>query len=149
MHCCRTSLDSARQFGMRALEARVTALLAQPRSLRRRPAANDDDLTSREIEVLRLLAIGRSNADIAMVLEISLNTVATHVRNILAKTGCANRTEAAAYAMRHGSRRGCEPGLSRVIISDERRAGPRGSARHRFRRFTARHCRFLGSRTGA
>ena len=52
--------------------------------------------------MLRLLAIGRSNADIAMVLEISLNTVATHVRNILAKTGCANRTEAAAYAMRHG-----------------------------------------------
>jgi len=58
-------------------------------------------LTSREIEVLGLLAIGRSNADIATVLEISLNTVATHVRNILAKTGCANRTEAAAYAMRH------------------------------------------------
>jgi DNA-binding NarL/FixJ family response regulator len=52
--------------------------------------------------VLRLLAIGRGNADVAMVLEISLNTVATHVRNILAKTGCANRTEAAAYAMRHG-----------------------------------------------
>jgi DNA-binding NarL/FixJ family response regulator len=37
-----------------------------------------------------------------MVLEISLNTVATHVRNILTKTGCANRTEAAAYAMRNG-----------------------------------------------
>jgi DNA-binding NarL/FixJ family response regulator len=51
---------------------------------------------------LRLIAIGRSNADIATVLSISLNTVATHVRNILAKTGCANRTEAAAYAMRRG-----------------------------------------------
>jgi len=36
------------------------------------------------------------------VLSISLNTVATHVRNILAKTGCVNRTEAAAYAMRRG-----------------------------------------------
>ena len=56
----------------------------------------------REAEVLRLIAIGRSNADIATVLAISLHTVATHVRNILAKTGCANRTEAAAYAMRHG-----------------------------------------------
>jgi DNA-binding CsgD family transcriptional regulator len=58
-------------------------------------------LTQREAEVLRLIAIGRSNADIALVLSISLNTVATHVRNILAKTGCANRTEAAAYAMRN------------------------------------------------
>jgi DNA-binding CsgD family transcriptional regulator len=61
-----------------------------------------DELTAREAEVLRLIAIGRSNADIAAVLAISLNTVATHVRNILAKTGCANRTEAAAYAMRRG-----------------------------------------------
>ena len=53
------------------------------------------------MEVLRLIAIGRSNADVSMALAISLNTVATHVRSILAKTGCANRTEAAAYAMRH------------------------------------------------
>jgi DNA-binding NarL/FixJ family response regulator len=50
---------------------------------------------------LRLLAIGRSNKDIAKVLSISLNTVATHVRHILTKTACANRTEAAAYASRH------------------------------------------------
>lgn len=61
-----------------------------------------DELTMREVEVLRLLAMGRSNRDIAQVLSISLNTVATHVRNILNKTHCANRTEAAAYAMRHG-----------------------------------------------
>jgi DNA-binding CsgD family transcriptional regulator len=63
-------------------------------------------LTAREVEVLGLIAIGRSNADIATALSISLNTVATHVPNILAKTGCANRTEAAAYARR----RGLEPG---------------------------------------
>jgi DNA-binding CsgD family transcriptional regulator/tetratricopeptide (TPR) repeat protein len=61
-----------------------------------------DELTAREVEVLRLVAIGRSNRDIAIVLSISLNTVATHVRNILTKTGSANRTEAAAYATRHG-----------------------------------------------
>ncbi len=59
-----------------------------------------DGLTAREVDVLRLLAIGRSNRDVSTVLSISLNTVATHVRNILTKTGCANRTEAAAYAMR-------------------------------------------------
>jgi DNA-binding CsgD family transcriptional regulator len=95
------SLESARAMGMRALGERAAARLAQlapPRAV----AAASDELTSREIEVLGLIAIGRSNADIAMVLEISLNTVATHVRNILAKTGCANRTEAAAYAMRRG-----------------------------------------------
>lgn len=60
-----------------------------------------DDLTEREVDVLRLVAIGRSNKDISLVLSISLNTVATHVRRILTKTHCANRTEAAAYAMRN------------------------------------------------
>ena len=50
------------------------------------------------------MAIGRGNADIAMALEISPSTVATHVRNILAKTSCANRTEAAAYAVVTGRR---------------------------------------------
>jgi DNA-binding CsgD family transcriptional regulator len=94
------SLESARAIGMRALEERAAARLAQLAAPRAVAASNE--LTSREIEVLGLIAIGRSNADIAMVLEISLNTVATHVRNILAKTGCANRTEAAAYAMRRG-----------------------------------------------
>jgi len=59
-----------------------------------------DGLTPREVDVLKLLAIGRSNKDISKVLSISLSTVATHVRSILTKTGCANRTEAAAYAMR-------------------------------------------------
>ena len=38
------------------------------------------DLTAREVEVLRLLAIGRTNKDVSLVLSISLNTVATHVR---------------------------------------------------------------------
>ncbi len=61
-----------------------------------------DDLTAREVDVIRLLAIGRSNKDISTVLGISLSTVATHVRSILTKTGCANRTEAAAYAIRNG-----------------------------------------------
>ncbi len=101
MALLQQSLESARAFGMRGLEERVVARLAQLPGAQ--PAtAVIDELTSREIEVLGLMAIGRSNADIAMVLAISLNTVATHVRNILAKTGCANRTEAAAYAMRNG-----------------------------------------------
>jgi DNA-binding NarL/FixJ family response regulator len=59
-------------------------------------------LSSREIEVLRLLAAGKSNAQIADELVISINTVNRHVSNIYAKTGAANRAEAATYAARHG-----------------------------------------------
>jgi class 3 adenylate cyclase/DNA-binding CsgD family transcriptional regulator len=59
-------------------------------------------LTKREVEVLRLIAAGRSNQHIADELVISLNTVARHVSNIFAKTGVANRAEAATYASRHG-----------------------------------------------
>jgi DNA-binding CsgD family transcriptional regulator len=91
------SLASAREIGMRALEERAAKRLSELSDV-----SAPDDLTSREAEVLRLISIGRSNADIATALSISLNTVATHVRNILAKTGCANRTEAAAYAMSRG-----------------------------------------------
>jgi DNA-binding NarL/FixJ family response regulator len=98
----RASLEAAREIGMKALEERAALCLNELSARPREGASLPDDLTAREAEVLRLIAIGRSNADIATVLSISLNTVATHVRNILAKTGCANRTEAAAYAMRHG-----------------------------------------------
>jgi pimeloyl-ACP methyl ester carboxylesterase/DNA-binding CsgD family transcriptional regulator len=59
-------------------------------------------LSSRELEVLRLIAAGRSNPQIAEELVISLNTVQRHVSNILAKTGAANRTEAAIHARDKG-----------------------------------------------
>ena len=61
-----------------------------------------DVLTPREVEVIRLLTSGKSNQQIAQDLVISFNTVTNHVKNILGKTGCSNRTEAAAYAIRHG-----------------------------------------------
>ena len=60
------------------------------------------DLTLRETEVLRLIAAGHTNRDIADELFITTNTVANHVKNILSKTDSANRTEAAAFAVRHG-----------------------------------------------
>ena len=103
----RSSLASARELGWRALEERIAEKLER---LTNAPAAAtaSDELTPRELEVLRLIAIGRSNADIALALAISLNTVATHVRSILGKTGSANRTEAAAYAMRHGLAPQCQ-----------------------------------------
>jgi DNA-binding CsgD family transcriptional regulator/pimeloyl-ACP methyl ester carboxylesterase len=59
-------------------------------------------LSSREVEVLRLVAAGKSNQQIADALVISLFTVNRHVSNIFAKTRTANRAEAAAYATRHG-----------------------------------------------
>jgi DNA-binding CsgD family transcriptional regulator/tetratricopeptide (TPR) repeat protein len=61
-------------------------------------------LTSREVEVLRLLATGRSNREIASELFIASKTVSVHVSNILAKLGAASRTEAAAIAHENGVR---------------------------------------------
>ncbi len=60
-----------------------------------------ENLTRREMEVLQLIALGKSNKHIAADLNRSLATVATHVRAILHKTHTANRTEAAAYASEH------------------------------------------------
>jgi len=65
-------------------------------------AAVNGLLSARELEVLRLLAAGKSNQEIAEDLVISLHTSRKHVSNILSKTGTANRTEAAAYARDHG-----------------------------------------------
>ena len=59
-------------------------------------------MSQREVEVLRLVAAGKSNREVAEELFISLNTVANHVRNILNKTGAANRTEASAFAHQQG-----------------------------------------------
>ena len=61
-------------------------------------------LTSRELEVLRLLVAGRSNREIAAELFIANKTVSVHVSNILAKLGAASRTEAAAIAHDNGLR---------------------------------------------
>ena len=65
-----------------------------------RPAT--DDLTERELDVLRLIARGRNNRDIASELVISEKTVKTHVSNILSKLHLSDRTQAAIYALRKG-----------------------------------------------
>jgi DNA-binding NarL/FixJ family response regulator len=58
-------------------------------------------LTARETQVLRLLAEGMLNREIADRLVITENTAANHVRSILAKTGSGNRTQAAMFAATH------------------------------------------------
>jgi two-component system, NarL family, response regulator LiaR len=61
-----------------------------------------EDLTERETEVLKLLAQGQANKQIARSLYIGEKTVKTHVRNILTKLGVRSRTQAALYAARTG-----------------------------------------------
>ena len=61
-----------------------------------------EGLTEREMEVLRATAYGQPNKAIAGSLAISPQTVQVHLRNIFSKLGVSNRSEAVAYAIRHG-----------------------------------------------
>jgi DNA-binding CsgD family transcriptional regulator/tetratricopeptide (TPR) repeat protein len=88
----------AQRIGMRALLARIEELS----SLRAPATVLPDGLSPREVEVLGLVARGLSNRQIGEELFISAHTAANHLRSILRKTSCANRTEAATYAHRHG-----------------------------------------------
>jgi len=67
-----------------------------------RVAQSPEALTERETAVLRLVARGKANKEIAVELHIGESTVKTHVRGILAKLGVQSRTQAALYAMRAG-----------------------------------------------
>jgi len=91
----RRARGLARQLGAAPLMAEIDGLL-------RRTASDGPDadlgLTSRELEVLRLVAAGQSNREIAASLVISPKTASVHVSNILAKLGAASRTEAAVKA---------------------------------------------------
>lgn len=87
----------AERIGMPALLARIGSLGA-PRPV----AGPPDGLSYREVQILGLVAKGLSNREIGSALVISEHTAANHIRSILRKTGCANRTEAASYAHRHG-----------------------------------------------
>jgi DNA-binding NarL/FixJ family response regulator len=86
-------LDPAVQ--QRLLSAAVRAPAAQPDH-------DPDELTPRESDVLRLIAEGKSNREIARALYVSEATVKTHVNRIFAKTGSRDRTQAVRYAYTHG-----------------------------------------------
>jgi DNA-binding NarL/FixJ family response regulator len=96
------ALDTACELGMRTLETRITTSLASLSISPQAAPAYPDRLTAREVEVLRLIAQGQSNQDIADTLFISPRTVAAHVANIFNKTNATNRAAAATYATRHG-----------------------------------------------
>ena len=93
------ALKLSTQLGIKPLMDRVASRLVQPAS---RNARSPAGLRARELEILRQIAQGRSNREIADELVISLRTVATHVANILNKTDSSNRAEAASFATREG-----------------------------------------------
>lgn len=80
-------------------------LVVSPRflpALARRATGPDDELTRRELQVLQLLAEGRSTAEVAEELVLSVNTVRNHVTRVLAKLGVRSRLEAVNVAVRRG-----------------------------------------------
>ncbi|WP_416985121.1 response regulator [Streptomyces sp. T028] len=76
---------------------------AAPRSAAATAAAGaTEPLTDRELDVVRLVALGRTNAEIAAELYVSLSTVKTHLSSVQLKLGARNRVEIAAWAWQHG-----------------------------------------------
>ena len=95
------ALALSTELGMKPLMERVIGLKLQIEAQPAPKPTYPDGLTEREVEVLRLVATGRSNREIGEQLFIALNTVARHVSNIFSKTDSSNRAEAATYANQH------------------------------------------------
>jgi DNA-binding CsgD family transcriptional regulator len=88
--------------GADAVAAAIAGFVSEHSGAGLQTPENDDGLSAREREVLRLIAQGKTNPQIADALVISRSTVQNHVSSILTKAGLANRAEAVAYALRHG-----------------------------------------------
>ena len=89
------------ELGMRPLEEHITERLAAINARSNKLDTPTFTLTKREMEVMRLIARGKTNQEIAYELFISEHTVGNHVSSLLAKTKTTNRTEAAMYAAQH------------------------------------------------
>ncbi len=90
-----THLDPAIQE--RLVTATLTATTATGSA-----STHPDDLTTREVEVLKLIAAGLSNTEIAAALVLSAATVKTHINHIFQKTGARDRAQVVRYAYQHG-----------------------------------------------
>jgi DNA-binding NarL/FixJ family response regulator len=95
-HVRRELLDTIRAVhgGQKRIPPEVAAELAEH--------ATDEDLTSRELDVLRLVAVGNANKEIAGQLSIAEETVKSHMTNILAKLGANDRTHAVTIGLKRG-----------------------------------------------
>ena len=90
------------ELGMRPLMERTQERLDRIRSAAPETPYYPDGLSQREVEVLRLLAVGKSNREIGDELVITEGTVRRHVSNVYQKIGANNRSEATSYALREG-----------------------------------------------
>ena len=88
---------AGRQYLDRSLAARVAGAM-----LRSRGRSSAGTITDRETEVLRLMALGHSNKDIANSLELSVKTIEVHKANAMRKLGLAGRTDVVRYALLQG-----------------------------------------------
>ena len=104
----RNALSALHQAGARYERDQASALLRELGDASRPPMTHElDDLTPREVDVLRLLGEGLTNAQVAERLFISTKTAGNHVSNVLMKLGVSNRSQAAALAR---TRLGAEQG---------------------------------------
>lgn len=99
-----TLIDAIRQVsqGVAALHPSIAKKILEDLHASEKQPLAEEALTQREVEVLRLIAHGVENREIAGELVISEATVRTHVSNILGKLHLASRTQAALYALREG-----------------------------------------------
>jgi len=97
-------LSSLRQVAAGEMLLSAPDLVRSLRGIDRKTAGADliEPLTEREVEVLRLVATGLTNRDIASMLFIAESTVKTHVEHIIGKLGVSDRVQAAVWAARHG-----------------------------------------------
>ena len=89
------------ELGMHPLMERVAVLQGRVGSLPTTTPAYPDGLTQREVEVLLLIALGKSNSEIANELVLSVRTVERHITNIYAKINARGRADATSYAFTH------------------------------------------------
>lgn len=98
----KPGIDHRQLLGMPPLQSRIEKRLGRLQAPIGEKPSYLDELTQREVEVLKLIAEGLTNQKIGDGLFISIRTVGTHVAHIFDKTGCANRAEAGVYAIRNG-----------------------------------------------